>query len=120
LEGDALLGERVEVRRGRAAVAVAPDAVGAQRVDEHEEDVQVLALREGPDLLDAPLRARGQAHVELRRDGDEEQEARRDEVGPGGVEETPQHGPVHDLQWWQSLTKRRDGAERREARALAD
>ena len=83
--------ERVDLGAGGTRVAVGAEAIGAQRVDEQEDDVQILALAQLRDLRGAALRPRRPRDLELAREREHEQQRRADEVGPGRVQQLAQH-----------------------------
>ncbi len=86
-EAHARGGQLVDHRAGVALVAVAAEAVGAQRVDQDEEHVQVVALAQRVELGKPSPGPGGKIHLDQEGDGRDQQHACEQEIGPGGVEE---------------------------------
>ena len=91
LEAHSRVRQTVEHRAGVALVAVAAEALGAQRVDHDEQHVQVAAVPQPRDVLGGPARAAipvaRQLNLDERRQEGDHDDARSDEPGPTLLEQ---------------------------------
>ena len=97
-ETSAGLGEVVHSRAGGPVVAVGAQVVGAQRVDQDEEEVEVLALRQRSDVLPRAHIARVAVDLDLggRVDGSQHQDP--DDRKTTGFQ--PMHGALQAGLGW--------------------
>ena len=96
-EDDPVPREGIQVLGRGPFVAVGADTVGPQGVDQDEDQVEIVAVPERRDLGGLAHVLGGNAHVDLGGDGDEGQEAGRDEVRGRRVEQAAKHSSEHTL-----------------------
>ncbi len=66
------------------------EAIGPQRVDHHEDDVRVAALRERADVGGGAARPRRKPHLDLHDEHHDQQQPGQAEVGPGRIDQALQ------------------------------